>query len=57
MHRSKYQLMHTVRTHLGARDDAYNCIFQVRRGGGWGCRVGSILGSSSVERVGLGFRV
>jgi hypothetical protein len=28
--RAKYELMHTVRTHLGAMDAAYKCIFQVR---------------------------
>ncbi|TQD83555.1 hypothetical protein C1H46_030862 [Malus baccata] len=27
-HRSKYQLMHTVRTHKGADDRAYSCVFQ-----------------------------
>lgn len=27
--RSKYQLLHTVRTHLGANDLAYKCIFQM----------------------------
>lgn len=35
--RSKYELMHTVRTHLGAKDEAYSCIFQVtaeQRAGG-----------------------
>ncbi|CAB4261715.1 unnamed protein product [Prunus armeniaca] len=26
--RSKYQLMHTVRTHKGSDDKAYNCVFQ-----------------------------
>ncbi|KAG8481095.1 hypothetical protein CXB51_025821 [Gossypium anomalum] len=27
-HRSKYQLIHTVRTHKGADDKCYNCVFQ-----------------------------
>ncbi|KAF5189267.1 3-ketoacyl-CoA synthase [Thalictrum thalictroides] len=27
-HRSKYQLIHTVRTHKGAEDRSYNCVFQ-----------------------------
>lgn len=26
--RSKYQLVHTVRTHKGAEDDSYNCVYQ-----------------------------
>lgn len=26
--RAKYELLHCVRTHLGGRSDAYNCIFQ-----------------------------
>ncbi|KAL5712468.1 very-long-chain 3-oxoacyl-CoA synthase [Ranunculus cassubicifolius] len=26
--RSKYQLMHTVRTHKGADDNAFNCVYQ-----------------------------
>ncbi|RWR88848.1 3-ketoacyl-CoA synthase 20-like protein [Cinnamomum micranthum f. kanehirae] len=26
--RSKYQLVHTVRTHIGADDRAFNCVFQ-----------------------------
>ena len=26
--RSKYKLLHTVRTHMGAKSDAYKCIFQ-----------------------------
>lgn len=26
--RSKYELLHTVRTHLGANDQAYQCVFQ-----------------------------
>ncbi|KAI4338097.1 hypothetical protein L6164_016449 [Bauhinia variegata] len=25
---SKYQLIHTLRTHMGADDDSYNCVFQ-----------------------------
>ncbi|XP_040988778.1 3-ketoacyl-CoA synthase 2-like [Juglans microcarpa x Juglans regia] len=27
-HRSKYQLVHTLRTHKGADDKSYNCVFQ-----------------------------
>jgi 3-ketoacyl-CoA synthase len=27
--RAKYELLHTVRTHLGANDAAYKCIYQV----------------------------
>lgn len=26
--RAKYELQHTVRTHLGGNDQAYKCIFQ-----------------------------
>jgi len=26
--RSKYQLMHSLRTHVGADDNSYNCVFQ-----------------------------
>jgi 3-ketoacyl-CoA synthase len=37
--RAKYQLLHTVRTHLGGNDLAYRCIFQQVGWGrvGWGC--------------------
>ncbi|CAK8532969.1 unnamed protein product [Lathyrus sativus] len=27
-HRSKYQLMHSLRTHVGADDNSYKCVFQ-----------------------------
>uniref|UniRef100_A0A1D1YTW6 3-ketoacyl-CoA synthase n=1 Tax=Anthurium amnicola TaxID=1678845 RepID=A0A1D1YTW6_9ARAE len=32
--RSKYQLVHTVRTHKGADDQSYNCVYQREDGGG-----------------------
>lgn len=28
--RAKYRLVHILRTHMGANDDAYRCVFQVR---------------------------
>ncbi|KAL3019429.1 hypothetical protein AAZX31_05G082600 [Glycine max] len=27
-HRSKYELFHTLRTHVGANDNSYKCVFQ-----------------------------
>ncbi|XP_058085814.1 3-ketoacyl-CoA synthase 1-like [Magnolia sinica] len=32
--RSKYQLIHTVRTHKGADDNSYNCVYQKEDGAG-----------------------
>ncbi|KAL9248127.1 hypothetical protein vseg_021485 [Gypsophila vaccaria] len=43
---AKYELQHLVRTHLGARDDAYSCVFQKADDQG---NVGVSLSRSVVE--------
>lgn len=47
--RSKYQLTHTVRTHKGAHDNSYNCVFQKEDSNK---RVGVVLSKDVVSVAG-----